>query len=273
MKDNLEGKWSTQATKSAGTNSVWTGPRLCDSVVIAPAARAAPDRHRRMISCTTTVNSSRSGSSAPCGSGSAPRSTARPSRWTSRCGTRLVSRYPPPKRSRPPTSPPRSACPGVRAWGTAWFHFSGQVPAEWAGERDRGRHRPRLQRRPGLLRGGPGAHHQGRPAEGPAPAPDLRAAVDPRPGRYGGLARRQHRVLRRGGRQPRGTRSQRLRPGGRPRRQAGAGRQADLPADPRGPGRLQRRGLGPDPRPGGAGRPAEGAASRRSRAVARSCAR
>ena len=66
-----------------------------------------------MISCTTTVNSSRSGFSAPCGSGSAPRSTARRSRWTSRCGTPLVSPCPPPRRSPRPTSRPRSACRGV----------------------------------------------------------------------------------------------------------------------------------------------------------------
>ena len=44
-----------------------------------------------------------------------------------------MSRCPPPRHSPPPTSRPRSACPGVRAWGTAWFNFSGQVPAEWAG--------------------------------------------------------------------------------------------------------------------------------------------
>ena len=134
-----------------------------------------------MISCTTTVNSSRSGCRR------ALRERIRPAIYGAAVPLDIEVWHapgepvPPAEALAATYEPAEIGLPWGPAWGTAWFHFSGQVPAEWAGQRDRGRHRPRLQRRPGLLRRGPDPHHLRRTAEGPAPAADLRAAVDPRP--------------------------------------------------------------------------------------------
>ena len=144
------------------------------------------------------------------------------------------------------------------AWGTAWFKFSGQVPAEWAGSEIEAVIDLGFSGGPGFSAEGLVHTTSGVPLKGLHPRQTYAPLSILGPDGTAGLARRPDRVLRRGGREPGGARLDALRAdddiGAKPGR---AARRST--ADPRRRGRVQRRGLGPDPRPRGAGRPAAAA--------------
>ena len=99
---------------------------------------------RRMISCTTTVNSSRSGFQR------ALRERIRPAIYGAAVPLDIEVWHAPgepvsPAEASPrPSSRPRSATPWGPAWGTAWFRFTRPGAGRVGRARDRGGRRPRL---------------------------------------------------------------------------------------------------------------------------------
>lgn len=163
-----------------------------------------------------------------------------------------------------PYEPFAMGTPWGPPWGTTWFRMRGEVPAEWAEQARRGRHRPRLRgrlaRQPGR---GSGAPHGRHPAEGSQPAQPVRGDRQPGDGRGDG------RLPGRGRLQP-------GHPGGQlledhpARRQTDRGRSADLHL-PQRRHRDPRRGrLAPRPRRPGAARADAGAGRARPAPATRS---